>query len=364
MTAPVRFVTACALLLLAGPGDGSDRPAPVRTEIASGVYLFQTAPYGDVGLDGNAIAVLTPDGVLVFDTNGTSAAAAAVLRGIRALTDRPVRFIVNSHWHWDHWYGTEVYRQAFPDVKVIAHEKTRAMMMGPALDFNRPGLERDLPGYIDDLERQASAAAPDSAERAALQRRLADARFFLDQKRHVHHTFPDVTFDDRLTLHLGPREIQILHRGRAVTPGDAFLYLPDDKVLITGDLLVNPISFALSCYPTEWLRTLEYLDSLDARVIVPGHGAPLHDERLLHATMALFKELLRQGAALKASGVPVDEARDRILPSLKGLMDTITNGDAALAGPFRVQLVDWYLHRVYEELDGPLSDAIGAIPRS
>jgi glyoxylase-like metal-dependent hydrolase (beta-lactamase superfamily II) len=364
MTAPVRFVTACALLLLAVPRDGSDRAAPVRTQIASGVYLFQTAPYGDVGLDGNAVAIVTPDGVLVFDTNGTPAAAAAVLREIRSLTDRPVRFIVNSHWHWDHWYGTEVYRRAFPDVRIIAHEKTRAMMMGPALDFNRPGLERDLPGYVHDLERQASEAAPASAERSALEHRAADARFFLDQKTSVHHTFPDMTFVDRLTLHLGQREIQILNRGRAVTPGDAFLYLPDEKILITGDLLVNPISFALSCYPTEWLRTLDYLDSLDARVIVPGHGAPLHDERLLHATMTVFKELLHQGAALKASGVPVDDARDRILPSLKGPMDTITNGDAALAGPFRIQVVDWYLHRVYEELDGPLSDAIGPIPRS
>ncbi|PYR34552.1 MAG: hypothetical protein DMF93_23275, partial [Acidobacteria bacterium] len=116
-----------------------NRTPPARTELAPGIFLFTTPSYGDVGLDGNSIAVTSRDGVLVFDTNGTPAAAAAILGQIRALTDRPVRWIVNSHWHWDHWYGTETYVDAFPNAGVIAHEKTRALMMGPALEFNRPG---------------------------------------------------------------------------------------------------------------------------------------------------------------------------------------------------------------------------------
>src|SRR5262249_30054330 len=104
-----------------------NRPAPTRTEIAPGIFLFQTASYGDVGLDGNSIAVTSRDGVLVFDTNGTPAAAAAVLGEMRRLTNQPVRWIVNSHWHWDHWYGTETYLHAFPDVRIVAHEKTREL---------------------------------------------------------------------------------------------------------------------------------------------------------------------------------------------------------------------------------------------
>src|SRR5688572_25606852 len=123
-------------------------PAPQVIEVAKGVHLFITKPYGEVGMDGNAVAILSPDGVLVFDSNGTPAAAAAVLAGIRKLTDQPVRYVVNSHWHWDHWYGTETYTKAFPDVKVVAHEKTREMMAGPAIAFNRPGVERQLPGYV------------------------------------------------------------------------------------------------------------------------------------------------------------------------------------------------------------------------
>src|SRR5215831_12373392 len=114
-----------------------ERPVPTRIQVADGVYVFMTAPYGNVGLDGNSIVILANDGVLVFDTNGTPAAAAAVLKEIRKLTDQPVRYVVNSHWHWDHWYGTEVYQQAFPGIQIITHEKNREMMMGPALEFNR-----------------------------------------------------------------------------------------------------------------------------------------------------------------------------------------------------------------------------------
>src|SRR5215831_19977103 len=113
-----------------------DRPVPTRTEISPGIFVFATPRYGDVGLDGNSIAITSRDGVLVFDTNGTPAAASAVLAQIRSLTDRPVRYIVNSHWHWDHWYGTEPYQQAFPDIRIVAHEKTRELMVGPALEVN------------------------------------------------------------------------------------------------------------------------------------------------------------------------------------------------------------------------------------
>src|SRR5262249_31822040 len=141
-----------------GSQHASGRLAPARTEVARGVYLFATKPYGDVGLDGNSIAIVGRDGVLVFDSNGTPAASAAVLAEIRTLSQAPVRYVVNSHWHWDHWYGTETYTQAFPDVRVVAHEKTRQLMMGPALEFNRPGLEQQLPRYIGSLEKRVAAA--------------------------------------------------------------------------------------------------------------------------------------------------------------------------------------------------------------
>ena len=353
-------------LLLAATMGAQGHPPPRKMQVAEGVFLFITPGYGDVGMDGNAIAVVGRDGVLVFDSNGTPAAAAAVLAEVRKLTDRPVRYLVNSHWHWDHWYGAEIYAQAFPEIRIVTHEKTRELMKGPALEFNKPGLESQLPGYIGMLEKKladARAKAPAAPETARLEALVAEDRFFLDQKKNVRHTLANVTFSDRLDVHLGDREIQVLHYGRAVTPGDAFLYLPKEKIVVTGDLLVNPISFALSCYPTEWLTTLEQIDKLDASVLIPGHGEPLRDNTLLHATMDVFRALLRQGKDYKSKGIAVDAAKAAILPGLEPLMVKITGNDPQKNQAFNVQLVDWYLHRVYDELDGKLTDEIASIPQ-
>jgi cyclase len=350
-----RIPAIAAILVCSLTVAGQNRTSPQRTEIAPGIHLFATAPYGDAGLDGNSIAIVSSDGVMVFDTNGTPAASAAVLAQIRALTDRPVRYVVNSHWHWDHWYGTETYLNAFPDVKIITHEKNRAMMAGPAVAFNRPFMDEQLPAYLKSLEQRA-------AQSPAAKETLDADRWFYEQKKNARLVLPNVTFSERLTIEMGDRHIEVLNFGRGVTPGDTVVYLPKEKLLLAGDLIVNPITFALSGYPTEWLEVLKKIDALDATTIVTGHGPALRDKTLLHATMDVFRVLLKEGARLKAEGKSADEARDAIVAGLRDLMVRITGDDPQRNGAFKQQLVDWYLHRVYEELDGPLSDAIAPIP--
>ena len=351
------FAIAPTICLLALTPAAQPAPvAPTKTEIAPGIFLFSRPGYGDVGLDGNSI-VVTCDGVLVFDTNGTPSASAAVLAEIRAITTQPVTWIVNSHWHWDHWYGTETYQQAFPAVRVVSHEKNLQLMKGPALEFNRPFLEQQLPAYLENMEKRAA----DKPELAPL---LAADRAFYEQKKNVHLIFPNVTFTERLAIELGERQVEVLNYGRGVTPGDTFVYLPKEKILLLGDLIVNPITFALSGFPTEWLRVLEKIDALDVSTIVTGHGPPLHDKVLLRATMDVFRVLLREGQAAKEKGLDPDQAKEAIFPGLRDLMVTITGDRQPSNAAFKSQLVDWYLHRVYEELDGPLSDAISKIPAS
>lgn len=353
--------TLAGLLLLPLPLRAQTLPPPRKIQVADGIYLFITAPYGDAGLDGNSFAVLTPDGVLVFDSNGTPAAATAVLTAIRAMTTAPVRYLVNSHWHWDHWYGAEVYRQAFPGVQIITHEKSRQMMMGPERAFNKAGLDEDLPQHIAQVEQRVTALStskPGSAELEQMRQHLEQDQFFLAQKRGIHRTYPNLTYTDSLTIYLGDREIRLLHYDRAITPGDTFLYLPNEKVIVSGDLLINPITFALSSYPSGWLRSLEKMDSLDATVIVPGHGEPLHDKALLETHVAILRELLRNGKESKARGLTADQAVKATLPGLKELMVRITHDDPNLNQQFEIYLVDWYMHRVYDELDGKLNDEI------
>ncbi len=323
--------------------------------------MFQTAPYGDVGLDGNTVVITSNDGVLVFDSNGTPTAARAVIAAIKTLTDQPVRYVVNSHWHWDHWYGTEAYVEAFPGVRIIAHERSKALMAGPAIEFNRPGLETQLPGYLSMLEGRLTATpAPQNPD--ALRDRIAMGRWFLEEKRRVRHVLPTETYTDRLTLRLGGREVQLVHVDRAVTPGDTMIWLPQERMLLTADVLVNPISFALSSYPSGWIRTLEWIDMLNPALLVPGHGDPMRDKVKLRATLDVFRQLRTIGASARARGLGAFAAADEAFPLVRESMVVLTGDHPPLNQAFRSQLVEWFMHRVYDELAGPMSDVIAPIP--
>jgi len=88
-------------------------------KVSEGVYLFTATSYGDVGMCGNSIAILTEEGVLVFDSAALPETASIILKEIRRLTRNPVRYLINSHWHWDHWGGNQVFKAAFPDIHAI-----------------------------------------------------------------------------------------------------------------------------------------------------------------------------------------------------------------------------------------------------
>jgi glyoxylase-like metal-dependent hydrolase (beta-lactamase superfamily II) len=362
-----RVFALLAVCGIANPVAAAGPPAnPQHTEPMPGVHVFQTAPYGDVGLDGNSVAIVTSEGVVVFDANGTPAAARAVIAQIRKLTPQPVRYLVLSHWHWDHWYGAEVYASEFPGLVIVAHERTRALMAGPAVEFNRPGLESQLPAHIQQVEATAAKARSGlrKEEAAREEAHAAEDRAFLEAKRSVKLTLPTLTFADSLTLLLGGREIQLRSPGHAITPGDVYLYLPRERVLVTGDLLVNPITYALFCYPTGWIAALERLDAFDATWIIPGHGAPMRSEKLLHDTHDLLVRERQLALALKASGRSVEYAKKEVLldQEVRRLREAIAGLDPSPQELLNLYLVDWFVSRVYDEADGPLDDRIPTRP--
>ena len=353
------FAVACTPRALAAAPRAS---GPKHTQPVSGVHVFETSPYSDVGLDGNSTAILTGEGVVVFDANGTPGAARAVLAQIRKLTKQPVKVLVLSHWHWDHWYGAEVYAQAFPGLTIVAHEKTRELMAGPAVEFNQPGLEQQLPAHIRQVEEAAAKSRQDlkTVEADSWQAHAAADRAFLEAKRHAKLSLPTKTFSDSLDISLGGRRMVVRHPGRAITPGDAYLHLPDDQLVITGDLLIQPITYALFCFPSGWISALEQIDSLDARWIVPGHGAPMRSEQLLHDTHELLVQERKIALRVKAEGRSLEHAKDEVLrdEDVRRLREAIVGLDPNLQAQFEVYLVDWFVRRVYDEADGKLDDRI------
>lgn len=334
-------------------------------KVAEDIYLFTTTPYADVGLSGNSVAILSGDGVLVFDSSATPQTAATVLAEIRKLTSKPVRYLVNSHWHWDHWGGNETYLAAFPGLQIITHEKTRELMLTVEPRWNEKGLQEDLPQFLDGFEKQIAAAKAKGAppERIhAAEERLAADRNFLAQKQSLHNTYPNVTFSDSMTIVMGGREIQVLH-AQAITTGDTYLYLPKEKVLITGDIFLSPYPFAIGgTYPAEWLRTLEKFAALAPSMIVPGHGDAETNTDVLRGNIALFKEVMQQVKANKTKGLTVEQTTETLDKQNAELAAKIGVKDEETAAAFKDYFLDVFVKRAYRELDGPLGDLPDGLP--
>jgi cyclase len=349
------LVAVCALATVSWCADYGK---VTMSRVAEGVYLFTTSPYGNVGFGGNSVAIITDEGVVMFDSSGTPASGQAILSEVRKLTDKPVVYVINSHWHWDHWGGNQVFKAAFPNVQFLSHEKNRDLMMNVAVAWNAPGLEKDLPDYLIYEKQQLAAAEAKHAAEAELTKKrellVADENF-LQQKRSVTYTFPDVTFSDSVTLHMGGREIRVLH-ARAITPCDTFVYLPKEKILITGDILVNPIPFAVGgSYPQEWIETLQKLNQFDIDTIIPGHGEAEHDRLYLQRNLTLFQRVLTDVKAAKANGMNLEQTK-------KELMDK-AGAYAADFGVSERDVPDFknyfllvFVNRAYHELEKPLGD--------
>ena len=268
-----RVLLAVLLLVGCGAAFGADYGTVTAQKVADNVYQFSTSDYGDVGMSGNSVAIVGNDGVLLFDTTGTPASARTILAELKKITRQPVRYVVNSHWHWDHWGGNEVFKIAFPDLQIISHEKTRDLMMHDSIEWNRDYLAKLIPEHIQEIDAAVAKAkleGKDPARIARLEALAAADRDFLQQKRSLTNTFPNQVFSESMKIFLGGTEIDILH-ARAITPGDAFVYLPKERLLITGDILVYPIPFAIGgTYPSSWLDSLKRLKELIRRSSSPG----------------------------------------------------------------------------------------------
>lgn len=348
-----------ALCSLATVSWCADYGKVTMSRVAEGVYLFTTSPYGNVGFGGNSVAIITDEGVVMFDSSGTPASGQAILSEVRKLTDKPVVYVINSHWHWDHWGGNQVFKAAFPNVQFLSHEKNRDLMMNVAVAWNAPGLEKDLPDYLIYEKRQLAAAEAKHASEAELSKKrelLAADESFLQQKRSVTYTFPNATFSDSVTLHLGGREIRVLH-ARAITPGDTFVYLPKEKILITGDILVNPIPFAVGgSYPQEWIETLQKLNQFEVDTIIPGHGEAEHDRSYLQRNLTLFQGVLTDVKAAKANGINLEQTKKELMEKAGAYAADFGVSETDVPD-FKNYFLLVFVNRAYHELEKPLGDS-------
>jgi glyoxylase-like metal-dependent hydrolase (beta-lactamase superfamily II) len=253
------------------------------------------------------MVVVNEEDILIVDSHITPDAANALLDSVRSLSDKPVRYLVNTHFHFDHAHGNQVFREG---VEIIGHEYTRERLQGDVLGepvYRILGSPEAEEAVLADLEEQLNAAADDEA-RSDLDAQIAMLRRHITALGEVEPTPPNLTLVKKITLFRGAREIQLHHLGRGHTGGDVVVFLPAEKVAFTGDLFFDGAPYLGDAYPEDFVETLERLKGLDFEVIVPGHGSLVRDRPLIDFAQEYLRTYWGQVSRLHAQGLSVEEA--------------------------------------------------------
>jgi cyclase len=276
-------------------------------KVVDGIY-YATAS-GTMTVGANSPIILTDTEAMVIDSEITPAAARALVADLKAITDKPVKYVVDSHYHYDHAFGNQVFG---PDVQVIGHENTRKRLLGNTMEqYTYLSSVEPVPARVAALrERRDKEADPQA--KALLERQIANSLAYLEQVKEIRVTPPTVTLDRKMTLFRGGREIQILFFGRGHTDTDVVVFLPKEKIVCTGDLMESVISYMGDAYVDEWPATLDRLMTLDFDTVMPGHGVVFKGKGHIEAFQRYLRDVLKQARELKTAGVPADAAAPRI----------------------------------------------------
>jgi glyoxylase-like metal-dependent hydrolase (beta-lactamase superfamily II) len=269
-------------------------------------------------VNSNAAVIETNDGIVIVDTHSKPSAARSLYKEIQAVSKKPVRKIINTHFHWDHWQGNEVYLSANPGLEIITTEQTKQNLTTPDVGVGGvPFIEKQLaalPGEIaklkDDIQK-----APNAEVKGRLQSNLAQAEAYFQELKQIKPALPTRTVSKTVTLQEGGREIQLHVLGRGHTNGDLYIYMPKEKVVATGDAVVDWMPFLNDGYPEEWAQTVAALEKLDIVQIIPGHGEPAPKAHLVFFR-GYLTDLVAAVKTAAAGGATLDEMKTKVADQL------------------------------------------------
>ena len=244
--APVALAAPHKKDIWAGTGYEPTDVAMELKKVSPHVYYVQGPPGAPTDHDGfmsNACAVVTKDGVIVFDSLGTPSLAYLFLSKIREVTDKPIKMVIASHYHADHIYGLQVFKKL--GATIIAPLGAKDYLASPAAEGRLKERRESLFPWVNE---------------------------------HTRVVKPDEYIDKDKTLKFGDVTLQITSLGSTHSQGDLMVYVKPDRVLLAGDLMFEGrIPFVAGSQPDNWLRQLKTLDVSKIDVIIPGHGPASHN---------------------------------------------------------------------------------------
>jgi cyclase len=300
----------------------ADNTAPPQGQARATLFDFKkvaTGIYGAIAkptamLNCNAAIIVNRDHVLVVDTHSKPSAAKALIRQIRdEITELPVRYVVDSHLHGDHAMGNEAYPEVFGgNVEVISSVKTREWMEKLGLSRLKESID-SVPGQVAAL-RSKLETSKDESERAVLRAHIDGLEEYKKEMAPPRVSLPSMTFERRLVIHRGGREVHLLFLGRAHTAGDVVAFIPSERVIATGDLMHGLLPYMGDGFPDEWPATLTALEALDFDRVIPGHGSIQEGKSVLSQFRGYVEEITEKVTRGIERGQPVAELKKSITP--------------------------------------------------
>jgi cyclase len=273
-------------------------PERTTSEVAKGIYVIRHRDSPDTNPQGNTTVIVGEREVLVVDSGYLPSSTREDIAQIRQWSPLPVRYLVNTHWHPDHIRGNSLYAEAFPGLAIIAHTSTPELEEGYDVP-NRERYRQRLATMEEQLQRGVGADGKKLSDetRRSLTRQVEARREVLKEFGTYVPRYPNVTIPGEMAIDLGGRAVQLRFLGRGHSSGDVVLYLPRERVLITGDLVAWPVPYFFAGYPYEQIGVLEELMAMEVDVLVPGHGEVMRDKAFLRRTIELMKDVRGQVVA-------------------------------------------------------------------
>ena len=292
----------------------------VAHEITPRVHLLSTPEDYFGPVIGNVILIEQRDGFVVVDSGLNAANGRAVVRYARSLAPKPIKAVLITHWHNDHPQGVSSIRDAYPNVRIVATRETEAGMLGPeAFDIGyAPGPKWDAAMNMliarGKAQLQKLLEAPDTApeRKDRIRKALVQYDSFQNDFAGSYIVPPTETFERRLVIDDPEMPVEFLHLGKANTNGDALAWLPRQKIVATGDIVVAPSPFGFGSFSADWIEKIGKVKALEFTTLIPGHGLPQKDSTYLDKLVTLLTDLRAQIYPLATAGTPLEEVRKKV----------------------------------------------------
>jgi cyclase len=264
----------------------------------------------------NITLIATNEGILVIDSGILPSAATEAIVLIKKLFNQPVKYLINTHWHGDHWHGNATFKKEYPQLQIITSNDAYEEIATRGLkDLQPDGFQKAFTQHINEKERfirtgeytDGQKATPEQIKEAT--ELLPLIKWELEELGKIEPLLPSITFEKSLNFKNGGKEIRLLHLGLGNTKGDVVIYLPQDSILITGDLVVYPSPYESGSFSQSWLNVLKQLNDFPVNTIIPGHGIVFKDKEYIKYLSSLFEKILQAAAKWKKEGLSFEEMK-------------------------------------------------------